>query len=287
MIKKFLSIIVILILVGCGTSSEKRIETDSVPMNDTVKVSYDTTILQSKKVVKVQRPSAIILENYNNFDTTHIVQVIGDDHPRRITREKRILKVVPNLETTSKNISGRLNYVMSDTMEVGQPSVVEVSISRNLTKTEVINKVSTFRRYNNNISEVVDTIIRITPVMIVKLQEVGTVGNFHIDTITPMKQVVELQDTTITIWQWKVTPLKDGNKTLTLTVNLIIDGVEKNLTIYDGKIYVYMKHKVWVLIGNHFEKYWQWWCTGALFPILVWLFKTYLLPRLTKKRKRS
>lgn len=273
--------ILVMILFGCGPSASERAKYQGDTLVPTT-ISYDTTVLHSKKVTRVQRPSAIILENYNLDSTTSVSQVIGDDHPRRITREKRVLKVVPNIETTSKNISGRLNYVMSDTMEVGQSSVVEVSISRNMTKTEVINKVSTFRRFNNNVSEVVDTIIRVTPVMVVKLQEVGTVGNFHIDTITPMRQVVEVEDTTLTVWQWKVTPLKDGNKTLTLTVDLVIDGVEKNLTIYDGHIYVHMKNKMWVLIGNHFSKYWQWWCTAALFPILVWLFKTYILPRFRK-----
>ena len=186
---------------------------------------------------------------------------------------------------TSKNITGRLNYVMSDTMEVGQSSVVEVSISKNMTKKEVINTVATFKKYNNTISEVVDTIIRVTPVMVVKLQEVGTSGNFHIDTITQMKQVVELEDTSITVWQWKVTPLKDGNKTLTLTVNLVIDGVEKNIKIYDGHIYVHMKNKIWVLIGNHFSNYWQWWCTAALFPFLVWFFKSVILPKFRKNNE--
>jgi hypothetical protein len=146
-----------------------------------------------------------------------------------------------------------------------------------MTKQNVIDQTPTFKN-----SKVVDTTIRVTPEMSVKLQEIGTVGNFHIDDLTPTIQKIELDDTTLTMWQWRVTPLKDGDKTLTITVDLIIGGVEKNLNIYDGKIYVHMKNKFWVSIGQFFINYWQWICSVILFPIVVWGFKTYILPKFKK-----
>jgi len=161
--------------------------------------------------------------------------------------------------------------------------IISVSISKNMTKNDVISKVSSFKSVNNHSTELIDTIIRVTPKMSVNLKEVGTEKNFHIDTITPTVQKIEIEDTTLTIWQWRVTPIKDGNKVLTITVNLYIGKVEKNLEIYDGKIYVHMNHKIWVLIGNFFVNYWQWLCSAAIFPFLIWIFKVYIQPKFKKK----
>lgn len=190
----------------------------------------------------------------------------------------QVLKIVPDIEKTSKNLTGRLNYIMADTMEVGVTDIVSVVVSRNMTKDVVVNSVPTFR----NRSRIVDTIIRVTPEMSVRLLEIGTVGNFHIDDLTPIVQKIELEDTTLTMWQWRVTPLKDGDKVLTITVDLMIDGVEKNLNIYDGKIYVHMKNKFWVTIENFFVNYWQWICSVILIPLVIWIFKTYILPKFKK-----
>lgn len=189
-----------------------------------------------------------------------------------------ISKIVPDIEKVSKNLTGRLNYIMSDTMEVGITDIVSVVVSRNMTKDVVVNSVLTFR----NRSRIVDTIIRVTPEMSVRLLEIGTIGNFHIDDLTSVVQKIEIEDTTLTMWQWRVTPLKDGDKVLTITVDLMIDGVEKNLNIYDGEIYVHMKNKFWVTIEKFLVDYWQWICSVILIPLVIWTFKTYILQKFKK-----
>ena len=293
--KKILYFLMVLFIFGCSSNQSKKevVSYDTMypkaPIS-TVKetpISYDTMIVESKKIkyptsnLQIADITTITLDS-----VTHPHSLILQ-HPSQqliLTKENRVLRVIPNMELTSKNITGRLNYVMDDTMEVGITNTVSVSISRNMTKKMVVSKVSTFRRNNNVASEIIDTIIRVTPKMQVKLQEIGTVGNFHIDTITPMIQEVELNDTTLTLWQWEVTPLKDGNKVLTISVDLFINDVQKNLNIYNGHIYVHMKNKFWVIIGNFITSYWQWLCTAAVFPLLVWLFTTYILPIFRKNK---
>lgn len=283
--KKFLLFLFILFLFGCSPNGNEKV---SITSNDTITknlsdtiITYDTTVIKTKKVnysiKRRDRQIACISSDSVSGNKSNVM--IIKSKPIKVTREKRVLKVSPDIEKTSKNLTGRLNYLMSDTMEVGVTNVVSVSISRNMNKEMVISKVSTFKYINNVVTEVVDTIIRVTPEMIVRLQEIGTVGNFHIDTVTPMKQAIELSDTTLTQWQWKVTPLKDGDKVLTITVDLVIDGVEKNLNIYDGKIYVHMKNKIWVTIVNFFFDNWKWLWTAIFIPLFVWLFKTYILKK--------
>jgi len=177
----------------------------------------------------------------------------------------------------SNNITGRLNYIMDDTMEVDIPSTISVSISNNMTKNDVI-KLPIFKK--NKI--LVDTIIRITPVMEVKLHEIGS-HDFIVDTLTPTTQKIELQDTSITTWQWRVTPLNDGDKVLTLTVDIIIDGVRKNLSIYDGNIYVHMDNKILRTIENIFKSYWEFILTVIVIPIFIWVFNLYILPKMKKQ----
>jgi len=296
--RKILYFLMILFIFGCSSNSntnEKRMgdTISSYPMApvSTIKetpITYDTTVIKSKKIKYNTSPQMMMaLPNTVGTisDSVHHVHVLPVSTPLQLTRENRVLRVVPNMEQTSKNLIGRLNYVMDDTMEVGIINTVSVSISRNMTKKMVVSQVSTFRRNNNVATAIIDTIIRVTPKMQVKLQEVGTVGNFHIDTITPMIQEVELNDTTLTLWQWEVTPLKDGNKVLTISVDLFINDVQKNLNIYNGHIYVHMKNKFWVTIAHFFTTYWQWLCTAAIFPILVWIFTTYILPRFKKSKK--
>lgn len=312
--KKVFYILFILLLFGCSSSSQKKTETtnDTLVLSnpityDTIdiiknskklnpiietetisKISHDTTILKSKKIIYTKQihfnKNKPLIEK-SNILTSKDGQTIIKSDLIKLTKEKRVLRVVPNMEESSKNLKGRLNYIMADTMEVGTTSVVFVSISRNMTKNMVIHKVFTYKMNNKVASEIVDTIIRITPEMSVKLQEIGTVGNFHIDTITPTKQIVELDNIDLTLWQWRVTPLKDGNKELTITVDLYIDGVEKNLNIYDGKIYVHMKNKFWVTIGNFFVDNWEWLWTIIFIPLLIWLFNTYILPKFKKKKE--
>lgn len=283
--KNILYILFISLLFGCSSSNnrvEKMKTVDTISSNSTI--TYDTSILDSKKIhynFQQRRLSHISLDSSNKINHTEIIIL---PPTTLLTRERRILKLVPDMEKTSNNLTGRLNYVMSDTMEVNVTTDVSVSISRNMTKEMVVNKVTTFRRNNNVSSEIVDTLIRITPEMIIKLKEVGTVGNFHIDTITPTRQLIELNDTNLTLWQWRVTPLKDGNKTLTITVDLVIDKSEKNINIYDGKIYVHMRNKFWVIIGNFFVNNWQWLWTAAFLPLLIWIFKTYILPKFKKNK---
>jgi hypothetical protein len=278
--KKFILFLFVL-LFGCSPTEKDNTSNNIKEFSDT-KITYDTTVIKSKKVnYSINRDRQIAYMRADSLSGNKSNVITVKVKPINVTREKRVLKVSPNIEQTSKNLTGRLNYLVSDTMEVGVTNVVSVSISINMNKEMVISKVSTFRHYNNVITEIIDTIIRVTPEMIVRLQEIGTVGNFHIDTITPTKQVIELSDTTLTQWQWKVTPLKDGNKVLTITVDLVIDGVEKNLNIYDGKIYVHMKNKIWITIVNFFFDNWKWLWTAIFIPLFVWLFKTYILKKKT------
>ena len=308
--KKVISILFILLLFGCSpSSSEKKLETvsndtlilsnpiiydtidiikNSKKLNPTIdsisNISHDTTILKSKKVVYTKQKHYIKIEK-SDILTSKDGQTIIKPNLIKLTKEKRVLKVVPNIEKSTQNLKGRLNYLMADTMEVGVTNVVSVTISRNMSKNMVlVQKVFTSKINKNVASEIVDTIIRITPEMVVKLQEIGTVGNFHIDTITPSKQLIELNTSDLTLWQWRVTPLKDGNKELTITVDLYIDGVEKNLNIYDGKIYVHMKNKFWITIQNFFVDNWEWLWTVIFIPLFIWLFNTYILPKFKTKK---
>lgn len=160
---------------------------------------------------------------------------------------------------------GDINYIMEDTMIVGKPTIVNMTISENVKRDTIIEKVSTFTEEN-----LVTNTIRISPVMRAKLID-PTDMNFTIISITPQEQLIENNE--FTKWEWSVTPLNKGNHKLKLTVDIIYGDVSKNVEVYEDFIYVYSDIPWWKITLNFIFEYWKWFVSSIFIPIGIWIYK--------------
>lgn len=103
---------------------------------------------------------------------------------------------------------------------------------------------------------------------------------FKIEALVPQEQAVYGGRTTQ--WKWEVTPTKDGDHSLYLTLSAIINVSNQNVPFvirtFDRRI------NVEVSIGQHISTFvvsnWQWLWASILVPLSPFLWKWY-------QRKRS
>ena len=81
-------------------------------------------------------------------------------------------------------------------------------------------------------------------------------GNFIIIPITDTVQIVEMKDSTYTLWQWRVRPIKYGDQQLVLNVDMIIGDHKKSIHIYQDTVHIYISFwtRLGICIQNIFEK---------------------------------
>lgn len=285
----FLFIMLIGFICGCCTSkSASDIKIDPLKSelqsvkSDTLRISDSTVLYSSARYKKAKMKTVHSIDIGEMQHESH--QSLPPPIPLSPIHNKPQLLILKHdtiPTATPEMIMGRLNYLIKDTMEVGKDYIVEITISKGVEKNIVVTSTPTFSTHNS--SEIADANIRITPEMQARLIDPSG-GCFDIKAISDTVQLVENDQ--ITIWRWRVKPLKDGKNTLSLVVDIIIGNIHKSMTVYDGKIYVYIQYKFWVIIGNFITKYWQWIAGSLILPAFAWWFNFYIVPIIKKNRKK-
>jgi len=204
-------------------------------------------------------------EEVSSMDTTYINDEI----------QAETVVVTPPFSTDSKTEKilyedapyGDINYVMEDTMIVNHSTLVNVTISENVSRDTIIKKVESFTEENTMVH-----IIRISPIMRAKLIDPSGGENFTIVSITPEEQIVENDQ--ITKWEWDVTALKVGDNKLKLTVDIVVNNRTKNVEVYEDFIYVYSDKTWWNNFIDFMGENWKWLLSTLIIPLLIWLYKT-------------
>jgi len=161
---------------------------------------------------------------------------------------------------------GDINYIMTDTMIINQSTIINVTISENVSKDTIIKEVKSFTEDNT-----VVYVIRIAPVMRVKLIDPSGGENFTIVSVTPEEQIVENDE--FTKWEWDVTALKIGNNKLKLTVDIVVDDKTKNIEVYEDFIYVYSDKTWWNSFIDFMRENWKWVLSTLIIPFLIYMYK--------------
>jgi hypothetical protein len=173
--------------------------------------------------------------------------------------------------TTVEQPKADLTYVINDTMLIGKPYTVDLTLSRNISNSELINIIDGFKN-----KQLIDTSINITPIMRARLLDASQT-NFK---ITPMTD--DIQNTTgnkLIRWQWQVVPLVEGENFLTISVDNYVDNRAQSVNIYNGKTYVYAIHTwygdLWLWIKTN----WTYitYVVGGIFAILAFLYKENII----------
>jgi len=211
------------------------------------------------------------LESYQP-DTAYIQEPITEIIPENIDEIEPITlkKVSMTREFLSDSIIseyhnnkiGDITHIIRDTMRYGVTDTVELTVSYNTPVNFLIERVGTFNRTRHD--NLITQSIKITPIMEAKLID-PTNNSFEIVPITDQTQLIEFEDYTFTIWQWRVTPLAGGKKDLILNVNMVVGSHNKSIKIYEDKIYIHI---------TPMDKFWIWMKTN-------WTYLTYLVGLIT------
>lgn len=183
------------------------------------------------------------------------------------SRESRVTETKINAIVYEDAGYGDINYIMEDTMVVGKSTIVNMTISDSIDRGIIINQIESFTEENT-----ITTTIRIAPVMRAKLVDPSGGENFTIVPITEEEQLIENNE--FTKWEWDVTPLKEGNNKLKLTVDIIIDDKTKNVEVYEDFIYVYSDKTWWNNFVDFMGENWKWFLSTLIIPLLIWLYKS-------------
>lgn len=250
--KKIINILIIglvIFLYSCGAASQR--ESEEARIADSIRIVDSLTYNKEKSMDSTMLSST---------------EVSGP--------EETLLSETP-IEKVSKNV-GEINHVIKDTMNFGVADNVEITISYNCPKSIIVDSVKTFKKHKNNQSNVITQPIKITPEMRARLID-PTGNSFVIIPITDTIQIVEVNDSTFTLWQWRVTPIKSGDQNLVLSVDMIVGDAKKSLKIYQDKIYIHIGFwtKVWIFI----QKNWTYitYIVGGIFAIFGWLYKEKII----------
>jgi hypothetical protein len=230
-------------------------------------------------------PSASEREMMTTYDSTAYVdstqKVLLDSVGAPAPVEERIFTQQPlttpetpasQIESVEKKI-GEITHLIKDTMNYGVTDTVEVTISYNCPKVIIQNEVATFRSHALSITS---QPVKITPEMRARLID-PTGNSFRIVPITDTVQMVEMTDSTYTLWQWMVTPIKAGDQSLVLSVDMIVDNNKKSLKIYQDKIFVHIGF--WSKVWNFIQINWTYitYVVGGLLAILAFLYKEKII----------
>lgn len=248
--KKILySLLILLLIIGCKTN-KKVVEV------------LDSEISEEQEIIIIHEPTPVeeyeIIEESSEYIIYEETSLVGVSNKMEIESE-------PEQNIVYEDSSyGDINYVMKDTMVVNKSSIVNMTISESVDRETIIKNIDSFTNENTHTS-----IIRISPIMRAKLIDPNG-ENFRIIPITPEEQIVENDQ--ITKWEWDVTPLKEGNNKLKLTVDIIYEENSKNVEVYEDFIYVYSDKTWWDDFVDFISSNWEWFLSTLIIPLFIWVY---------------
>ncbi|MDT8337193.1 MAG: hypothetical protein RQ856_05120 [Candidatus Izemoplasmatales bacterium] len=263
--KKLLYLLILISLIACTSncsSTHKMSEAYS-----------DTTYIPPPPPPPPPPPDPIEVEiledDIQEFEEIREIISLPDAMARRESREPAG-EIQPAIIYEDAGY-GDINYIMEDTMIVNKSTIINMTISESIDREEIIEEIESFTEENT-----ITNVIRIAPVMRAKLVDPSGGENFTIVPITSEEQLIENDE--FTKWEWDVTPLKEGNNKLKLTVDIIIEDRTKNIEVYEDFIYVYSDKTWWDNFVDFMGENWQWFLSTLIIPLLIWFYKI-------KKRK--
>jgi len=168
---------------------------------------------------------------------------------------------------------GTILHNIPDTMRVSKKQRVEVRLIRSRDRISIVQNVRGSQKVK--ISD-----IKVGKAMGVKL--IGSPKNFEILAHSSEIQAVGRRD--YTLWEWDVTPLKDGRHDLYLKVIVRKGDYNKDLPVFDKKVQVVTSEtKKWVSFFNNNKE----WIMGSLVIPLLFLIASRMGGWRRPKRKKT
>jgi hypothetical protein len=267
--KKLINILILSIIIFFTSCDRPPKEKGEMMEIDTISnISKSKTISKdSTKVISTTTDSTKFIFDSLNFKLSKLKLTMDDSSHT---------KLITNIIKQEEKKIGEIHHVIKDTMFYDVIDTVEMTISYNCPKEIIVDEVKTFKKYKVKGNNIKKQSIKITPEMRARL--IDPSGNsFIIIPVTDTVQIVEMKDSTYTLWQWRVTPIRYGDQYLVLSVDMIIGGHKKSIHIYQDEIHVYISFwtRTWIFI----ETYWDYitFALTGLFALIGWIWQKEIL----------
>ena len=267
--KKLINILILSIIIFFTSCDRPQIEKSEMMEID--------TISNTPKPKTISKDSTKIIST-----TTDSTKFISDSLNSKLSKLKLTMddsshtKLITNIIKQEEKKIGEIHHIIKDTMFYDVTDTVEMTISYNCPKEIIVDEVKTFKKYKVKGNNIKKQSIKITPEMRARL--IDPSGNsFIIIPVTDTVQIVEMKDSTYTLWQWRVTPIRYGDQYLVLSVDMIIGDHKKSIHIYQDRIHVYISFwaRTWIFI----ETYWDYitFALTGLFALISWIWQKEIL----------
>jgi len=227
------------------------------------KIIYILPLLPLLLILSCNNNKKFDAERYPASDEIEIVDSDANGVVDFIESEHKMVMI--EVATRDNFNLGDINYVVDDTMIIGNTTEINMTISHNVENSTIISEVETFTNNNLHTEE-----IRIAPVMKAKLIDPAGI-NFRIIPTTSEEQFLE--DNDYTLWTWNVTPLLKGENELKLVVDIIIDNKNKSIQVFEGVIHVYSNTTIIEIILIFISKNWMYLLSSLIIPFFIFLYK--------------
>jgi hypothetical protein len=254
----------------------------ALPEKDTITVNYESNkeANRAKPSIKAVRDIERLTSHHTN--STHTTSSIPNPTPTPI-----VLPTPPAVEKSTDFTKADLQYVIPDTMAVLQANLVSASLSFSKEDSSEAT-VSIYKEALaakpagvHHVAELKSLKVKVTNKVKLMLYE----SNIALDTAFKInsqnEQVQELDGKNPNYWRWEVTPLRKGNRKLTLLLYAIVKDasgkeIEKATNVYKSQVVMVTattkawwleKWRLWI------KTHWHYVMTVLVLPFLAWAGK--------------
>ena len=136
-------------------------------------------------------------------------------------------------------VEAKATYEYEKEMILDSINRVEFVISKNLEKTELFDYAPSFK----GSTKIDEREVKVGDVISAQLIDPSNGENFKITPLSVEIQTVFLRDTFGYLWQWDITPLKQGTLPLRLKAMTRINGQDINIKVFDTDIVVFSREE--------------------------------------------
>lgn len=255
---------ILLAIVIIAVFLSRRSKTDSV--------TTQPDSLSENEITEAKLPKGkpVLDEVVRPLEKQIVVTPVSGNNPKNNETVSTIKPKETREETLQKKYKNLLVFHVDDTMEVNKPKLAVLVLARNESvenvKLEVLEESGA-----QNPKMKTDTTMDFGSKMKARLIPFGSSKtDFEIEALGDDEQSFKA-DRKKVIWQWKITPLKEGQHELKLSIQIIEkDGEAVSLPARNIPVLIFAKPESFMnKVGNFFSTKYEWIITAVMIPLII------------------
>lgn len=262
---RIFSIGLLIIILSAGSQGCK---------NKTESSSGNTAALSESEitVTKLPKGKQVLEEPVKHVNQPLDVTALGTNKPDNNKTKTDGATNESRSDKLTKKYKSLLVFHADDSMEVNKPKLAVLVLARDANEEAV--KLEVLEESNAQDDNVkTDTTVDLGSKMKARLIPFsGSKVDFEIEPLGDDEQSFR-GDRKKILWQWKITPLKEGQHELKLSIQIIEkDGEAVSLPARNIPVLIYAKPEDFMSkVGNFFSTKYEWIITAVLIPVIIGL----------------